>query len=63
MFQEIWTLQTFFANRILPLFPAGFLQFTELEALDAAVVVLVPVFVIPGPTQRQKLSFSQLQRV
>jgi len=51
MFQEIWTLQTLFANRI-PSFPhARVLQLSELETLDPAVVILIPVFVVPRSTQ------------
>ena len=51
MFQEIRALQALLADGILSFLLSSILQLTELEAFDATVVVLVPIFVIPRLAQ------------
>jgi hypothetical protein len=63
MFEEVGTLQTFFVDSVLAPFATCILRLTELKVLDAAVVVLIPIFVVPGFAQRDELVLSQFQHI
>jgi hypothetical protein len=61
MLQEVGTLQGLLVNHSLPLLHTGLHQLEELEVLDAAIVKLIPVFIVPGLAQWQELSLSQFE--
>jgi hypothetical protein len=53
--QEIGTLEALLVHSILTFLRSSLHQLTEFEVRDAAIVVFVPVFVVPRLAQGQEL--------
>lgn len=63
MLKEVGTLETLLVHSVLAALATCILSLAELKVLDAAVVIFVPVFIIPGLAQRDELILCQFHQV